>query len=33
MSSEPCMSSHYQLLAHAAAVKIYKTYVSVFGEY
>ncbi|KAL9296525.1 hypothetical protein ACSQ67_022421 [Phaseolus vulgaris] len=25
MGSEPYMSSHYQLLAHAAAVKIYKT--------
>ncbi|KAH1141759.1 hypothetical protein GLYMA_12G054600v4 [Glycine max] len=31
MSSEPCMSSHYQLLAHAAAVKIYKTYASQNG--
>ena len=33
MGSEPYMSSHYQLLAHAAAVKIYKTNYQVHIHY
>ncbi|KOM50771.1 hypothetical protein LR48_Vigan08g159800 [Vigna angularis] len=32
MGSEPYMSSHYQLLAHAAAVKVYKTNYQAFQK-